>query len=117
MSAESDNSVVRFGNLLACGLLLLAIVLYTPNAGFPRGDSFLQIARTSLWSQWFDWVAAWCSLKIILLNLAALLLLLAIGALLDLLNLDRGSERFFLVVLLPIFGSCVGAYYLLRALL
>lgn len=117
MSGEIGKRMVRFGNLLACGAALLAIVFYTPNIGSVRGASFLQIALSAQWSQWFDWVAAWCSLKIILFNMGVLALCLAFGVLLDLLDRERRSERLLAVVLLPILGTWVGGYYLLKALL
>ena len=117
MFGQSENKVVRFGNLFAFGLLLLAIVFLTPNPGANRGTPFFKVALTSAWSQWLDWTAAWCSFKIILLNLAVLSIIAAAAVLLQLIHRDRISERCLLLFLLPLLGMELGAYYLLKALL
>ena len=103
--------------LYVLGLYLLAVVFLSPHAGYQEGRSFLEVARSSPWDRWWDWAAAWCSLKLILLSLGVLLLVAACWVLL------RGRKPKWLADAI-LFSSAVtgvgfglGLYYLVKALL
>jgi hypothetical protein len=60
--------------------LLLAIVFLTPQAGSAQGRTFFEVASQSRWQNLYDWPAAWCSLKIILLFCGVFSLVFALCA-------------------------------------
>jgi hypothetical protein len=98
-------------------VVVWVVVFCTPNAGAAHGHSFFSVAANSGWRNFCEWAAAWCSLKIILLNVGALILILAAMLLLELGNRERFSHWLIYLMLLPILGSWVGGFYLLKALL
>lgn len=60
---------------LLLGVILLGAILLIPDAGRVEHRSFFSVAEDSLWGRLFEWSAAWCSLKIIVLSISALLIL------------------------------------------
>jgi hypothetical protein len=99
------------------GVGLLALVVLTPHSGYGDWRSFLAVAQASPWSRWWDWAAAWCSLKLILASLGVFALLAAFSSLLD------GYRRKWLANAVLLLGTApgavfwLGAYYLVKALL
>lgn len=89
---------------------LMAVVFLTPNADSTGHESFFAAASQCTWGRFWDWTAAWCSVKIILLSVAAMMILEAITDLcirhqnyiaeLTLLTLA------FFPMLLFLFGTC-----------
>lgn len=75
------------------------------------------MAAASPWDKWWDWAAAWCSVKIILLSLGAGSFLSALAILLKLLHQESLARE--VLVLTAIFLSvfCVGAFLLIKAVL
>lgn len=73
MPTQHSNSttIVRF---LLLGILLLGVVFLIPDAGQLEHRSFFTVAQHSVWGQLFEWPAAWCSTKIIVLSISALLI-------------------------------------------
>ena len=117
-SAERDGRIQgSMISLYSAGLLLMALVLLSPDASYSEGRTFFEVARASPWERWWDWLAAWCSVKIILLSLGATFVIGAVGLWL----LDARRRTLGTVVLclgtLPAAGLWLGAYYLVKALL
>jgi hypothetical protein len=75
-SAASWESLKIPAFSLSLGLVLLAVVLLTPDAGAHQFGTMLRVARSSPWERWCDWRAAWCSLKIVLLGMAGFCILM-----------------------------------------
>jgi hypothetical protein len=111
--AEWWNTV----RLCLIGGCVLAIVFLTPNAGHEQHRSFLAVARDSLWSQFADWPAAWCSVKILLLGTGALLVLDAMGNLMIRLKQEVLGLGLFCLGLVPVLLLIFGSYELVKALL
>ena len=97
-------------------LFLLAIVFLTPYNGLGAGKSFLQNAQASQWGMPGDWLAAWCSLKIILLSAAVFFALLCIEEMLLFARRVAVANLLIVALLLPIFGLLVGCYYFVKAI-
>lgn len=97
------------------GICFLTIVFLSPDAGNLNSTTFLSVARSSPWERWWDWAAAWCSLKVILLNVGVFLVLWALGGLLK----HCARKTLGIVVLsltgAPIAGFWLGIYYLIKA--
>jgi hypothetical protein len=104
-------------SLYAMGFYLLAIVFLSPHAGCWEGMSFFKVAQLSPWDRWWDWAAAWCSLKIILLSLGIFSLIIAIGMLLKAFRRESLAKGILLLCAAPILGFWLGVYYLFKALL
>ena len=106
----------RVGWMVFAGISMLVIAFFLPDAGHQRG-AFLTVATSSSWQKPFDWPAARCSVKIVLL---AGLLFLGVDALLAILlrlKLEKLAFLVFCVEVLPVLGILIGVYYLLKALL
>jgi hypothetical protein len=99
------------------GLCLIGIVFFTPNPADQPRWAFFQVAKMSTWRQLYDWPAAWCSLKIIVLSLGLFLVIDAIGSLLALRGLKSMALSVFFLHIVPCLGILVGGYYLVKALL
>lgn len=98
------------------GLFLLGVVFLTPYNGFISGNSFLRIAQNSQWFQPGDWIAAWCSLKIMLLSGAGICLLLSVEETLLFMRRISMANLLILTLLVPMMGLATGFYYLVKAL-
>ena len=99
------------------GLFLLAVVLFAPDSTNHPGLGFFQTAKMSTWRNLYDWPAAWCSVKIILLSIGLFLVIDAIGSLLALIRLKSLALSVFLLHIVPASGILFGSYYLIKALL
>ena len=99
------------------GLVLLALVYFTPHAGGQEGESFFAVAMQSPWHHWGDWAAAWCSVKIILFSLGALSLVFWLWTTFGF-SMPKILDWVLLVlVVLPGLGCFAGIYYLVKAIL
>jgi ABC-type Fe3+ transport system permease subunit len=98
------------------GFLLLAVALLTPQGGSLEGRSMYQVAWASPWQHFFDWPAAWCSVKIILLCLGLALVLVYLARLLR--NFGRPALAWFILgcSILPGAGLLAGFFLLLKAI-
>ena len=103
--------------LYALGFCLLAIVVLAPDAGHVAGRSFFKVAEASPWDRWWDWAAAWCSVKIILLSLGAGSLLSALAILLKLLHRHSLAHAVFMLAAVFFSAFCMGAFFLVKAVL
>jgi hypothetical protein len=97
------------------GSILLGVVLLTPNCGAP-GASFMQTARATTWGIPWEWPAAWCSMKMILLSISLFLLIDSFGTFLLVLNYRRLAGKIFFCITLPFLGILVGGFYLIKSL-
>ena len=75
------------------------------------------MAEASPWDRWWDWAAAWCSVKIILLSLGTGLVLAALAILLTLLHRESVARAVLLLLVAPLTGFCVGVFFLVKAVL
>lgn len=109
---QHSGTTVQLCSIAIC---LLAIVLLAPDAGHRLHRSFFVVAYQCTWGQWFNWQAAWCSIKIIFLSLAILLFLEAFAHLL----LRRNYEVLGLVLItagiVPGILAMFGTYELAKA--
>ena len=115
-SRQSASQGRRAVLLYAAGVYLLAIVFLAPHPGYAEGRSFFSIALESPWDRLWDWPAAWCSIKIMLLSLGVAALMAALG---NVLNLTRRGTLGHAALLLSVgtaMGFCWGAYCLVKAL-
>ena len=62
------------GKLFLLAALLLSIVFLAPDDTLLNHGSFFFQVWQSHWGWWCNWVAVWCSVKIILLSVAMVLL-------------------------------------------
>lgn len=99
------------------GVLLLLFVLLVPDAGRVNHRSFFAVAQSSPWSQFFDWAAAWCSAKIILLSLSMLLVLDAFLSLMIRTEHQIACVLLLLLAIVPVLLGVFGFYELAKALL
>ena len=99
------------------GVLLLLFVLLVPDAGRLEHKSFFAVAQSSTWSQLFDWAAAWCSAKIILLSLSVFLVLDAFLALMSRTQYQIACMLLFILAIVPVLLGVFGIYELAKALL
>jgi hypothetical protein len=100
----------------AAGFYLLVIVFLSPHAGYWEGKSFFKVAQASPWDRWWDWAAAWCSVKLILLSLGVFSLMAALGTWLKGLNRKLWAKAMLGLSAVPSLGFGLGAYYLVKAL-
>lgn len=103
--------------LVAFATALFAVVFLIPDGNSIDHQSFFYIALHSAWNQLFDWIAVWCSVKIILLGIAIILLIDAVASLL----INNGSELigmiFFASIIFPMLLFAFGLYELVKATL
>jgi len=103
--------------LCLIGVVLLAFTYLTPHAGHSDGISFLAVARATAWQNWYDWPAAWCSVKIILLSLGVFFLIFWVTAMFGL-SLPKMMERLLVLLMtVPCLGVLAGMYLLVKAVL
>src|SRR5260370_32260089 len=103
--------------LYVVGVYLFAVVFLSPHAGYWEGRSFFKVAQASPWDRWWDWAAAWCSMKIILLSMGVFSVIAAFGMLLKILNRESLAKAILFLNAVPALGFWLGVYYLLKALL
>lgn len=116
MAADHEKWPNRRALLLyAAGFCMLAFAFLFPDEAYWEGRSFFNVARQSPWNHWWDWPAAWCSVKIILLSLGVFSIMTALRRML---KVSRCWAK--AILLLSSVSSLVcalGVYYLLKALL
>ena len=97
---------------------LIGIVFLAPHGGQPEDRSFCEVAQVSTWGRFGEWLAAWCSLKIILLGLGIYLLLRGVDeALLLFCRRSFSIEALLTLTIIPILVFGVGFFFLAKALL
>jgi len=102
---------------LLLGLAFIGLAFLAPDVTHNHQGSFFKVAAASLWREPFDFPAAWCSLKIILLSIGLFMLIEAIGSVLALLRLKKLALAVFSTQLLSVAVFLIGNYYLIKALL
>lgn len=103
--------------LCLIGVLLLALTYFAPHPGYQEGVSFFEVARNTAWQNWYDWPAAWCSVKVILLSLGWLFLTFWLTTMVGL-SVPKMLERVLVLLMaLPCLGILGGMYLLVKAVL
>ena len=85
------------------------------SATHESGQSFFQGASQTTWHNWGDWLAAWCSIKIIMLGLGVIGIMISFCLLL--LLLVPKSPDWLILPTIAIPGLCffAGLYYLAKS--
>ena len=95
--------------------LLLVVALVAPHDGQTSGQSFLTVARSAAWFSPAEWMAAWCSLKLILFCLGLFFLAVAVEELVITSRHEILAKIFLLLAALPVLASLLGVYLLVKA--
>lgn len=99
------------------GVFLLLVVFLLPDAGRMEHRSFFAMAQRSAWGQLFEWAAAWCSAKIILLSVSVFLVLDAFLSLMIRTRYQKTCALLFLLAVVPVLVGLFGVYELAKAVL
>jgi hypothetical protein len=99
------------------GIIPLAIVFLTPDAGRPIGRSFVRVAFDASWRDLGDVAAAWCGLKILLLSFGAVMLTDAVSKVMEAMRHEALAVAASFAALVPLSGLALGFYEVLKALL
>ena len=115
---DRESHILRqVGLLCLIGMCLLAVVLFSPDAGQNQHTSFIKVASASRWGDPGDLAAAWCSAKVILLCVGLSLLIESAGTLLALMRRKYLALTVFVLQVVPLAGFLAGGYCLVKALL
>jgi hypothetical protein len=101
--------------LLLVGVLLLGAVFLIPDAGQAEHRSFFSVAQDSFWGHLFEWPAAWCSAKIIVLSVSGLLILEAILSLAMHTEHRIACTALLVLAVVPVLLGCFGFYQFVKA--
>jgi hypothetical protein len=106
-------------NIRPClvGGFLIAFVFLTPNVGQQGHQSFFVAATASTWSRFGELAQAWCSLKIILFGIGALLVMVAPLRLANRVMADILATLLLAVAVMAMVLSMFGVYELVKAVL
>lgn len=114
---RQDRQLADAAKFFWIGTFLLLVVFLTPDAGRMEHRSFFAVARSSPWSQLFDWPAAWCSVKIILLSLSVFFVLDAFLSLMIRTEHQIACGLLFIMAIVPVLLGVFGFYELAKAVL
>ena len=117
MTLEQVKSIHRAGLVCAVGLFLLYVVFLVPHPGYSEGKSFFMVAHGALWQDFGDWAAAWCSMKIILLSAGIFVLLVSLGAALQVLQRETVAASLFVLAVSQVLMFLFGFYCLIKSVL
>ena len=117
MDPEYKKELRQLRFLCILGFCLVGVAIFAPNTAHQSPWSFFQTAKMSTWRQLYDWPAAWCSVKIILLSLGLLLVIDATESFLALVRFKSVALFVLYLQVIPALGILAGSYYLLKALL
>ena len=118
MTLEQTAHLKRALRALIGTAILLAIIFLVPQSGHNDGRSFFQVAQSSTWGEFGEWLAAWCSLKIVLLGFCALVFIQMADSLWMVVRQDYFSAGTYLALLtVPVLIFCTGVFFLVKALL
>ena len=106
-----------FWKAFLVGAVLLGIVLLTPHSGLKGIRSCFQIAISSNWAHYLEWSAAWCSFKIVLLFIGAMMFIVALAYFFECRGKEMRAEGLLLWAAFPMLGALWGFFQLFRALL
>ena len=114
---QGKRGLLNAARLSVIGALLLAAVFLILDAGHGAHKSFFAVAIQSAWSDVFDWPAAWCSVKIIALGIAVLMLLDAMLSLFIKGDHQRVCIALIICAIFPLLLGFFGFYQLAKAVL
>jgi hypothetical protein len=101
--------------LLVVGVILLGAVFLIPDAGRVEHRSFFAVAQDSFWGHLFEWPAAWCSAKIIVLSVSALLILEALLTLAMRTQHQIACMALLVLAVFPVLLGFFGFYQFVKA--
>lgn len=116
-AVKNGNTSKQITRFFVVGACLIGIALFVPDAGHQFGVMFVHLARNAMWQCWFEWNAAWCSLKIIFFSLGMFFILDSVGTLLITRKHQMMGATVFLMHLGPFGGMLAGVYLLTKSLL
>lgn len=117
MQTRHDDFVGQATRLCLIGAFFLAIVFLAPDAGQAEHQSFFAVAHHCTWSRFWEWAAAWCSMKIIFLSMGVMVIL---DALAHLFIRSQNQIAELMTLTLAIFPALLllfGLYDLVKAVL
>lgn len=112
---KHDRELTDASRFFILGAFLLSMVLLIPDAGQLAHKSFFAAARDSAWGQLFEWAAAWCSAKIILLSVSIFFVLDALLSLMIRAEQQAACVVVFLLAIAPVILGFFGFYELVKA--
>lgn len=117
MTREERELMSGAWPLCLIGVAFLACTYFTPHPGYQDGVSFFDVARNTQWGNLYDWPAAWCSVKVILLSVGLLFLTFWLTTMVGL-SVPKTLERVLVLLMaLPCLGILAGMYFLVKAVL
>ena len=114
---KQDRYLTDAAKFFGMGVFLLLVIVLVPDAGGAEHKSFFAVAQDSPWSRMFDWAAAWCSAKIILLSLSVFLVLDALLSVMIRGEHQAACVALFILAIFPVLLGFFGIYELVKAVL
>ena len=116
---RKNNLADWWDNIRLClvGGCIICLVFLTPDAGYQEQKSFFAMASASTWSRFGELPLAWCSLKIILLGIGALLVLAAPLSLANRMMAEILAMLLLAIATMATLLSLFGVYELAKAVL
>ena len=109
------KEAIGAAKLLFMGVVLLGAVFLIPDAGDAEHRSFFAVAQESIWGRLFEWPAAWCSAKIIVLSISALLVVEAMLKLAMRAQLQMACTALLVLAVFPVLLGVFGFYQFVKA--
>lgn len=110
-----QKDFIGAAKLLLMGAILLGVVLLIPDAGQVEHRSFFAVAQDSLWGRLFEWSAAWCSVKIIVVSISALMILEAMLSLAMRARHQMACMALLVLTVFPVGLGFFGFYHFVKA--
>jgi hypothetical protein len=119
MRKNNINLAGWWGNVRLClmGGLMIAFVFLTPDVGQQDHKSFFAVASASTWGRFGELPLAWCSLKIVLLGIGAVLMLATPLRLANRKMAEILAMLFLALAIMAVLLSWFGVYELVKAVL
>ncbi len=105
------------GVLLLAGVGLFGFAIFAPDAAHRHNGAFFKLAMSSPWRHPFDFPAAWCSLKVILLSIGLFLVIESLGTVLVQRKLKDLALAVFSLQIISLLLFLMGDFCLFKSLL
>ena len=116
MQKNYEKYSTNTGFMFIIGIVLMGVILFVPDASQLEHQSFFGFAHRGIWGLYFEWPRAWCSVKIILLSLAILLIVDATANLLIRFHYDLLGLVLLTSTIFPGLLALLGLYELAKAI-